>query len=178
MPQIDVLSATMKNGLLELEVPIPQAFQWLEEFKPGKYEISRYVEKRSKNANAYCWVLCDGIASKLGGKYSKEDVYRRAIQAVGIYKLFEEMKPDQAATLETAWHKLGAGWVTQSDWEPDGETKWVRAYYGSSVYNKKQMGRLLDYIVEDARSVGVPVEPKEKIESLLREWEEYEKRVR
>lgn len=164
--------------MLVLDIPIPQAYQWLESFKPGRYEITPYSEPRSKNVNSYMWVLCDKIAQKLGGIMTKEDVYRRAVQSVGIYKLFEYMKPDQAATLEKAWQKLGTGWLTQSDWEQDGETMWVRAYYGSSVYNRKQMSRLVDYIVEDARSIGVPTEPEEKIKSLLQEWEEHEKRVR
>ena len=46
-------------------------------------EIKRHSEKRSLNANSYCWVLCQRIAEKLSsdGQYvSKEDVYRGAIK--------------------------------------------------------------------------------------------------
>ena len=178
MPPLEIKSAGMKDGLLVLDIPIPQAIQWLETFKAGRYEIKPYSEPRSRNANSYCWLLCDKIASKLGGSYTKEDIYRRAVKDVGIYKLFEGLKPDQAATLAAGWQKIGIGWVAETDWEQDGETQWVRAYYGSSVYNRKQMSRLIDYIVEDAKSIGVPTDPTEKIESLLREWEEHEKRLR
>ena len=168
----------MKDGLLVLDVPAPQAFQWLDSFKEGKYDIEPHKEKRSKDANAYMWVLCEKIADKLGGKYSKEEIYRRAIKAVGIYKVFSDMKPSQASTLVTAWQNLGIGWVAEKDFEHDGENQWVRAYYGSSVYNTKQMSRLIDYLIEDARSMGIPVEPEEKIKSLLQEWEKHEKRIR
>lgn len=178
MATLDIASASLKDGLLVLEIPIPQAFQWLDGFKPGKYDIAPHKEKRSKNANSYMWVLCEKIAQKLGGKYTKEEVYRRAIKAVGIYRVYPDMKPSLANTLEAAWQNLGVGWVTESDYEQDGEHRWVRTYYGSSSYNTKQMTRLLDYIIEDAKSVGVAVEPEEKIQSLLREWEEYGKRVR
>ena len=175
---LEIKSASLKDGLLALEIPVPQAFQWLGEFKPGKFEITPYIEKRSRNANSYAWVLCEKIAQKLGGSQTKEDVYRRAIHAVGIYKEFSNMQPDQAKTLESAWSRLGIGWVTETDWEQDGETKVVRAYYGSSVYNRRQMARLIDFITEDARAVGVQTESEEKIQSLLREWEKNEKRVR
>lgn len=46
-------------------------------------EIKRHSEKRSLNANSYCWLLCQRIAEKLSsdGQYvSKEEVYRGAIQ--------------------------------------------------------------------------------------------------
>ena len=160
MATLDITSASLKDGLLVLEIPIPQAFQWLDGFKPGKYDIAPHKEKRSKNANSDMWVLCDKIAQKLGGKYTKEEVYRRAIKAVGIYRLYPDLKPSLANTLEAAWQNLGVGWVTESDYEQDGEHRWV------------------DYIIEDAKSMGVSVEPEEKIQSLLREWEEYGKRVR
>ncbi len=175
---LEIKSARMMNGYLTLEIPVSKAVQWLEDFKPGQYEIVPHIERRSNNANAYCWVLCDKIAEKLGGMQTKEDVYKRAIHAVGIYKEFTEMEPDQARTLQAAWKQLGIGWITETDWSQDGEKQLVRAYYGSSVYNRKQMARLLDYITEDARSVGVPVESEEKIQSLLREWEKHEKQVR
>lgn len=178
MATLDIASASLKDGLLVLEVPIPQAFQWLEEFKPGKYDIATHREKRSKDANSFLWVMCGKIAERLGSKYTKEDVYQRAIKAVGIYKVFPDLKPSLASTLETAWNNLGVGWVTESDYEQDGEHRWVRAYYGSSTYNTKQMSRLIDYVVEDAKAMGIATEPEEKIQSLLREWEEYGKRVR
>ena len=178
MAPLDITSAKLNDGFLTIEVPIHQAFQWLNGFKPGKYTIEPYVERRSSNANSYCWVLCDKIAQKLGGSQTKEEVYQRAVHAVGIYKEFTGMEPDQAKTLQAAWNKLGIGWITEDGWEQDGERQFVRAYYGSSVYNRKQMARLLDYITEDARSVGVPIESEEKIQSLLREWEEHEKRLR
>lgn len=178
MPVLDISSAKLKDGLLVLEVPVSQTFQWLDGFKPGKYDIKPHKEKRSKDANAYMWTMCGKIAQRLGGKYTKEEVYQRAIKAVGIYKVFPDLKPSLAGTLETAWHNLGVGWVTESDYEQDGVHRWVRAYYGSSSYNTKQMSRLIDYVVEDARSMGIPTEPEENIQSLLREWEEHEQRIR
>ncbi|MCD7830695.1 MAG: hypothetical protein LUI01_00255, partial [Firmicutes bacterium] len=54
-----------------------------------EFTIAKYREKRSRDANAYCWVLCAALAEKLsdeGVMYTKEDVYRNAISNVGIYK--------------------------------------------------------------------------------------------
>lgn len=138
-------------------------------------EIDRHREKRSKNANNYCWVLCTKLAEKMsnnGVLVTKEEVYRDHIKEVGIYKDFNDLDPDAAKTLRTAWGMLGVGWVTeQVDFEQDGEKVVVRCYYGSSRYNRKQMTRLIDSLTQDCRALGITTLADEEIEELLRQWE-------
>ena len=50
------------------------AYLWqLEKDKDYVFEIKEYKQKRSLNANAYCWVLINKIANIL--RKSKEEVY-------------------------------------------------------------------------------------------------------
>ena len=53
--------------------------QYLWQLDPNKeYEIKEHKEKRSLDANAYCWILCKKIADKL--HITKEEVYRKNIK--------------------------------------------------------------------------------------------------
>lgn len=137
-------------------------------------EIKKHRKKRSMDANAYAWVLCGKIANKLADedvKQTKDTVYREAIRQVGIYRDFENISPADANTLRTAWGMLGTGWITeQVDYSQDGERVTVRCYYGSSQYNTKQMSRLIDSLVQDAKALGIPTETPEQIEQMKSLW--------
>ena len=120
--------------------------------------VKKHRQKRSTNANNFCWYLCNELAQKLSDnetRYTKEDIYRRAIRDVGIYRDFHSLTLQEAKTLTVAWGSLGTGWVVeQVDYEQDGDTVKLRCYYGSSQYNTKQMSRLIDSLVQDAEAVG------------------------
>lgn len=136
--------------------------------------LTEYREKRSLSANAYMWVLCERLAERLSdGKsnFTKEDVYRKAIGEMGVFKDFEGLSQTDAKTLRHAWELLGTGWITeQVGYMPDGENVTVRCYYGSSVYNKKQMSRLLDGIVQDCKVLGIETETPEELARMKAEW--------
>ena len=71
----------------------------------------------------------------------------------------------------TAWGRQGIGWLSeQVDYEPDGEHIVIRCYYGSSVYNSRQMARLIDWLVDEAKGLGLETKPQEYVNSLLEEW--------
>lgn len=132
--------------------------------------INPHREKRSKDANAYCWTLCEKLADKLG--MTKKDVYRREIKEVGVFKDFHFIDPDDSVTIRSAWERLGTGWVTeQVDFEQDGNTVCIRCYYGSSLYNTRQMSRLLNNLIQDCREQGIDtITPDEKAR-MLAAWE-------
>ena len=137
-------------------------------------KFDKYKPKRSLNANAYLWKLCDLLADKLsedGIPHTKEMVYRDAIKSRGIYREQGELPIDFAKTSRHAWEMLGTGWITeQVDFEPDGDRVIVRYYYGSSQYTSKQMGRVLDWLIDECRQQGIPTKSQEEIDSLLSSW--------
>lgn len=137
-------------------------------------KVGKFRKKRSLDANAYLWVLCSMIANVLsvgGTPHTKEEIYQSAIKARGIYREQGELPIDFAKTSRHAWEMLGTGWVTeQVDFEPDGERVIVRYYYGSSQYNTKQMARVIDWLVDECRQLGIETKSTEEIDSLLRSW--------
>ena len=137
-------------------------------------QISKFREKRSLNANGYMWLLCGKLDKKLSKekvRYTKEDVYRKAIKEIGIYKDFVGLSQTDAKTLRHAWELLGTGWITeQVDFMPDGENVIIRCYYGSSQYNTKQMSRLIDNIVQDCQAVGIETMTPNQIAEMISLW--------
>lgn len=132
---------------------------------PVTVEIKRERGKRSRNANAYCWVLCDMIAEKIGS--TKVEVYRESIRQVGVCKAFSDLSESDLRTLETAWGRLGIGWLTE---RIDDAT--LMCYYGSSEYNVKQMSRLLDNLIQDAQALGITTKTPDEIEKMKSLWGE------
>ena len=130
--------------------------------------VKKFTKKRSRDANAYCWALCEELAKVL--QATKEEIYRQAIKEVGIFKDIELIE-DAVSTMQTAWGGNGTGWV--SEVVDDGATegyKLVRFYYGSSVYNSRQMGRLIDHLIEECKAQGIETEPPEIIALMKEEW--------
>ncbi|MFQ8836333.1 MAG: hypothetical protein ACLR8L_00235 [Oscillospiraceae bacterium] len=48
----------------------------------------------------------------------------------------------------------------------------IRAYYGSSRYNAKQMGRIIDLVVEDAKDLGIETLTPDELARMNLEWGE------
>ena len=162
-----------RNGQQILSLAVQGDFRPYYDKLDGKElnaKITQFKPKRSINANDYCWQLCTKLAEAAGT--TKEEVYRNAIKAVGIFKDFPNMSQDDAKTLRTAWEMLGTGWVTeQVDFMPDGENVIVRCYYGSSRYNTRQMSRLIDNIVQDCKAVGIETKTPAELARLCEEWQ-------
>lgn len=156
---------------LMLRVPTTAKAQSIcEQYENGKYvaELKEYRKKRSMNANNYFWKLADQIAEKLGRE--KEELYLEYVKRVGPFKDFT-LSEDEAKTFRVAWSMLGTGWPTeQVDYSPSGREVIVRAYYGSSQYNTRQMSRLIDMAVEDAKDLGIEVLTPLELERMKEEW--------
>lgn len=164
--ELDMLNQTL---VLHIE-NYAYAKEFLDSFKAGEYEIKRKSQGRSLDANRFMWAICRDISNALGN-VTDVDVYKEAVKRTGIYKDFTET-PDRAKTLMMAWQELGIGWVSDIvDWTEDGEQQIVRCWYGSSRYNSKQMKRLIDYLLEDARNMELPIANDQRIDSLIADWE-------
>lgn len=156
---------------ISLKVDNPfEARQFLSNKKDRKYvaEVKEFRERRSLDANAYFWRLLDEVAEVLGRV--KEDLYLDYVKKCGPFKDFT-LTEDEAKTFRIAWSRLGTGWPTeQVDFSPDGDRVVVRAYYGSSQYNTKQMSRLIDMVVEDAKELGIETLTPEELSRMKEAW--------
>ena len=130
-------------------------------------EIKPYRKKRSLDANAYCWVLCQKLSEKLN--CTKEDIYKEAIRKAGQ---FDYVAVTETATEQfiKAWQSKGLGWYAEALESKIDGCKKVMVYYGSSVYDSKEMAHLIDYIVSECKEQGIETLPPWEVERLKKEW--------
>lgn len=135
-------------------------------------KISEYRERRSRDANAYCWVLIGKLAEKLN--IPRDEIYMNAVKQVGGNYEIVCVLDSAVDRLCNGWKKNGIGW--QTDTMPskiEGCTN-VVLYYGSSTYDTASMSRLINIIVEDCKAVGIDTSTPDEIASLLALWKEGE----
>lgn len=131
-------------------------------------EIKKYRKKRSKDANAYAWVLIDKIAAALS--IDKEEVYRNAIRSIGGVSEMVCVLDSAVDRLREGWAKQGLGWQTEVMESKLPGCKNVILYFGSSTYDTKQMSLLIDHLVQDAQALGIETETPEQLAKYKEEW--------
>ena len=133
-------------------------------------EIKKHNPKRSKDANAMCWAMCSDIGNALRPPIPKEEVYRRAIREVGEYEPLP-IREDAVEIFQRRWAAKGTGWFAEviDDSKLPG-FKLVFAYYGSSTYDSATMARLIDFLVDDARQMGLSIPASKEQEEALKAW--------
>lgn len=159
------LSINEKNAFL-------QGYDELKDLDKLSIEIKPYRERRSLDANAYCWKLINELAERLNRP--PNEIYRAAIRDVSGNSEIVCVKDAAVKKLRQGWSKNGIGW--QSETFPsklDGCTN-VILYYGSSEYDTKQMSQLIDIIVQECKDQGIQTETPNRIAELKSLWGEAE----
>ena len=130
--------------------------------------IKRYSKKRSLNANNYAWQLIGQIATETN--LPSVEVYRNYIRQVGVYRDVDITQEAENA-LKTVWEAYGLGWLAErvDTGEKDGTVR-LRLFYGSSMYNQKQMARLIDNIVQDCEALGINTKTPAEIADMVSLW--------
>ena len=135
-------------------------------------ELKKWYNKRSLDANAYMWILCDRIAKELrkdGAETTKEDIYKDAIIQIGTFEPFI-VQEKTFENFKRIWEKQGLGFIVQEVSRKDKCIK-VNCYYGSSTYDSKEMSLLIELLVGLAQSLNIETKSKQELNSLLKEWE-------
>lgn len=131
-------------------------------------EIKQNRKKRSLDANAYFWTLLKDLAVKIDIAY--RELYKFYIRDFGVYNIVP-IKEEAVKRWTQNWESNGDGWICESI----GKSKFqgyenIKCFYGSSVYDTKEMSRLIDAIVSDCKENGIETLPPSEIERLKRSW--------
>lgn len=136
-------------------------------------EVALHREKRSKDANAYFWQLCGKLSAVL--RIPPVEIYRRYIRDIGgnyvVVPIREEGVDLFCYTWEHERGKRKLGWLTETFPSKIAGYVNVKAFYGSSTYDTAQMGRLIDFLVEDCKENGIETRTPNEIADLLSLWE-------
>lgn len=130
-------------------------------------EVSKPRKKRSLSANSYLWVLCDKIAKVIGT--TKETVYIKNIREVGCFDVLE-IADNAVDGFINRWKSMGIGNYAETvGYSYKGYTG-VIAYYGSSGYDTKEMSRLIESVVQEAKTLGIETLSDDELERMKSSW--------
>lgn len=141
-----------------------------DELNQGDVEVTvkKFRKKRSLDANAYCWLLLDKLSAVTG--IPKLDLYINAVRTVGGNTEVVCVRDQAVNKLREAWKNNGVGWISETMPSKIPGCTNVILYYGSSTFDTAQMSRMIDYIVDDCKTVGIETMPPEKLEAMLESW--------
>lgn len=133
-------------------------------------EIKKYSPGRSRNANAFMWELCSDIGRAINPPLSKEEVYRMAIKAVGVY-IDKVLTVWDVETVRRRWESHGVGWLFEVMDDAGAGRKLCNLYFGSSTYTVQEMQILLEWLTDQCRQMEIPIPlSKQEEEDLLERW--------
>lgn len=142
---IEIWAQNANNGVIRLDVT-----------------VEKHRKKRSLDANAYAWELMGQLAKKL--RVQAVDIYREYVKDLNI-KRTVKIDKTSAKTLIRVWQEKGLAWIAEKVDEGD-EFAIVDLYYGSSVYDTKQMSQLIELIVNDCKLQGIETKTPEELAQL------------
>jgi hypothetical protein len=158
-----------QNVTITVDADFSNTFDALKDC-PVNVEIKKASKGRSKDANAFCWALCADIGKALKPPLPKDDIYRMAIQAVGVF--FQTTVP--AFNLEDVrrrWESHGVGWFSEVVDDDAPGRKLVRLYFGTSTYTADEMRVVLDWLTDQCRQMEIPIPlSKADEEKMLERW--------
>ena len=156
---------------LAIKMPRWNIMSFLETMKPKKYTciIKEFRKKRSQDANAYMWVMVGKIAAAVLA--TPEEVYRDLLKDIGDnYEVFA-VRNEFVERFPDIWAADHIGWIAENigPSSEEGHTNF-RCFYGSSVYDTKQMSRLIDRVIEECKELGIETLSEMELSRLKEEW--------
>lgn len=127
-------------------------------------QIRVHRKKRSLDANSYFWLLVSKIANKLN--ISKEETYIDLLKNYGVYTPIVVRKTIVNKIISKWRYVQVLGDITV------GNESGVQllCYFGSSSYDTKEMARLIDGAVNEAKNLGIETLSFDEIEHLKVLW--------
>lgn len=127
-------------------------------------EIKKHYEKRSLNANALFWKGCGLIAQATSR--DNWSVYLDLLKDYGEYT-YIVVKPQAVAKFKETYRLC----EEVGEIEINGKKGMqLLCFYGSSTYDKKQMARLIDGMMQEIRALDIEFVPEGDITKAVEEW--------
>lgn len=166
---VDFLFINSKRG--RLTVDVEGDFRSLyDQFKDCDVElkVEKYSPPKTKDANAYAWVLIHKIAQKT--RREPLVVYREIIRDFSCKTKVTCVLAEDAEDEVNEFVRGHLGRMVDI-----GDSKIpgcivLHKKYGSSSFNQEQMSAFIDILVDACRELEIETRPQEEINSLLRSW--------
>lgn len=128
-------------------------------------EVDKFRNKRSLNANAYCWKLITELSNKT--KVDKWSLYKELLVRYSNSYEYLIVKPQAIKSLEKVFRvikNVGEGQIKGN------KAIQIQGYYGSSTFNTKEMATFIDGIVSECKELGIETQNESEIKELVKLW--------
>ena len=159
----DFIVTIDKRQLLTLELSddFTQSYDNLKD-KTLNIEIKEHKQKRSLNANALLWKLCNEIGNKL--RLSKEEMYLNMLKHYGQSEIISVRADVDVNGYFKYFEEIGQGKINGKIFTH------YKIFKGSSEYDTQEMSILLDGVVQEAKDLGITVLSASELDLIKREW--------
>lgn len=125
-------------------------------------EIKEYRPKRSLNANAYAWLLIGEIAERL--KSTSDEVYLEMLKRYGVSEMISVKSEIDMRQFLKYYEKAGESTLNGIEFTH------YKVFKGSSEFDTKEMSRLIDGIVDEAKALGIDTRTYSELALLKENW--------
>lgn len=148
-------------------------FQGAETLKEKELDIKavKHRKKRSRDANAYAWVLMQRLAE--AAHTDKETIYLRCLRRYSRAFTHVIVKPQAVEAMRELYRTFeDLGDITIRDEETGKITtgRQLRVYYGSSTFDTKEMSVFIDGIISECKECGIETLPPRELEKMKAGW--------
>lgn len=126
-----------------------------------KISVSKPSVKRSLDANAYMWVLCQKMAEIL--ETTKDEIYRIMLNKYGPFTTMF-VKRDLVNKIGSLWKAYDIIGTMKKNGE---EYVQIRCYYGSHEFDSVQMSHFINNLQNEAIELGIDVLPQKELEKIV-----------
>lgn len=128
-------------------------------------DIKQFRKHRSLDANAMLWACLGEISEVL--HCDKWDLYIKYLSEYGQYTMVS-MKAEALPQFEKVYRECE---VVGSRYIDGEEILQVLCYYGSSTYDSREFGILLDAVINDMKQAGLETPTSQEMKRALEMWE-------
>ena len=130
-------------------------------------KVEKTRQRRSKDANAYMWELIERLAGVLN--IANQHCYRHIVRDYGLSDVIP-VRNENIGFWISQWEARGIGWQCEDLGECRNFEGYhnIRNYYGTSVYDTKQMYQLLEGLIQECKDQGIETMTPDQIEEMRR----------
>lgn len=135
---------------------------WLTHQPVKQYEVKEYHQKRSLNANAYCWALIGKIADAL--RANKEDIYLLMLKRYGQSEMVSVVSTVNPKGYFKYYTEAGRTFLQGKEFVH------YKVYKGSSEMDSREMAILIDGVVSEAKNLEIETLTPQEVERMKALW--------
>lgn len=118
--------------------------------------------RRSLDANAYCWHLINELGNAL--RMDKEAVYLEMLKSYGQSEIFSIRSNVDVKGYFKYYDTIGKGYANGREFTH------YKVYKGSSEYDTREMSILIDGVIEECRAQGIETATPAELEQIKAAW--------